>query len=171
MPRGKGCNIVNRAPSRRRRAPRLQKRRGNGAHGSRPEDLPHGSCHREKSAPTDDTALVTRLRSRLTAGVLVALTANGGDARAGSLVDPLLFFEGATESVGTLSILMQKATGAVTIEQVGDRYRFRFAMKGTLSVEEWLTPLVGARSATNELTVRRFGLRVASYRGTIRKID
>ena len=166
---------------------------------------------------------MTRLRSSLAAAILVALTVNGGDARAGSLINPLLFFEGATESVGTLSILMQKpketrsrgvgtiapngslnlvqrvadagrapyirrwavyqvgpgrfsgtmseATGPVTIEQVGDRFRFRFAMKGTLLVEEWLTPLAGARSATNELTVRRFGLKVASYRGMIRKID
>jgi hypothetical protein len=134
----------------------------------------------------------------------------------------LVFFEGATESVGTLTIAMHKPTftrsdgvgaigrdgsltlvqrveeegrsphmrrwnvrqvgpgrftatmsdanGPVAIEQMNGRYRFTFTMTGGLSVEEWLAPLPGGRSATNDLTVRKFGIRVASFRGMVRKV-
>lgn len=153
---------------------------------------------------------------------LLAGPSTGGGATGGSIVDPLVFFEGATESVGTLTIVMHKPTltraagvgaigrdgsltlvqrveeqggashirrwnvrqvgpgrftaamseakGPVDIEQVGGRYRFTFDMPGALSVEEWLVPLPGGRSATNDLTVRKFGIRVASFRGMVRKI-
>jgi hypothetical protein len=64
---------------------------------------------------------------------------------------------------------MSEATSPLRIERVGDRYRFRFRMKGGLSVEEWLTPSAGGRSADNELTVRKFGIIVATFRGIVRK--
>ena len=35
---------------------------------------------------------------------------------------------------------MSEASGPVSVDRIGDRYRFRFAMKGNLSVEQWLTP-------------------------------
>jgi hypothetical protein len=144
-----------------------------------------------------------------------------GSVGAGTIASPLRFFEGATESVGTLSIAMHRprssrshgigsiapdgslrlvqrvedegqpphlrhwnirqispgrftgsmseATTPLRIEQVGDRYRFRFRMKGGLTVEEWLTPNAGGRSADNELTVRKFGIAVATFRGVVRK--
>jgi len=137
--------------------------------------------------------------------------------------DPFSFFEGMTESVGTLKVMMHKpvhtrsvgrgeverdgslilvqrvedegqaphmrrwlirrisaghfvgsmseATGPVTIDEVGDRFRFRMRMPGGLSVEQWLTPLPGGRSASSSMTVRKFGIAVASSEGTVRKIS
>ena len=66
---------------------------------------------------------------------------------------------------------MSEAIGPVTIDQVGSRYRFRFRMKGDLSVEQWLAPLPGGKSATNNMTVRKMGVRVGSGKGTIRKVS
>ena len=71
---------------------------------------------------------------------------------------------------GRFAGTMSEATSPVTIEQVGARYRFRFKMKGNLAVEQWLTPLAGGRSARNQVTVRKFGIKVGSSEGTIRKI-
>ena len=65
---------------------------------------------------------------------------------------------------------MSDAVGPVEIDEVNGRYRFRFKMDGHLSVEQWLTPQPGWRSAGNSLTVRRFGIKVGSSEGTIRKI-
>ena len=136
--------------------------------------------------------------------------------------DPLGFFEGRTESVSTVKILLKKAytsralgtgkinadgslvlvqrvegegptktrrwhirrvgpgrftgtmteaTGPVSIEEIDGRYRFRFKMKGGLSVEQWLTPSADGRSASNRVTVKKFGIRVGNSSGTIRKIS
>lgn len=38
-------------------------------------------------------------------------------------------------------------------------------------VEEWLTPLADGRSATTDMTVRKFGMTVASAHGVVRKIS
>jgi hypothetical protein len=138
------------------------------------------------------------------------------------LAHPLRFFEGHTESVGTMRVVMSKsrqvrssgdgtigqdgsltlvqqvrdegqrphkriwrirqvgptkfsgtmteATGPVTIEQVGGGYRFRFAMRGGLSVEEWLIPNADGNSGSSSLTVRKFGMTVAKSEGVIRKL-
>ena len=145
------------------------------------------------------------------------------EAAADIASDPLHFFDGVTESVGTLRIVMHKvvatrsigqgqikadgslslvqqvedegrpphvrrwlirrvapghfsgtmsdAAGPVTIDQVGGRYRFRFKMNVGMSVEEWLTPLRGGKSATSSMTVRKFGFAVASSQGIVRKIS
>ena len=137
--------------------------------------------------------------------------------------DPFSFFEGMTESVGTMKVVMHQpvhthsigrgevesdgslslvqrvedegkapymrrwvirragpgrfvgtmsdATGPVTIDEVGERFRFRLKMRGGLSVEQWLTPLPGGRSASSSMTVRKFGIAVASSQGTVRKIS
>ncbi|MBA2770590.1 MAG: DUF3833 domain-containing protein [Pseudomonadota bacterium] len=71
---------------------------------------------------------------------------------------------------GRFTGTMSEATGPVTVEQVGEGYRFRFKMKGNLSVEQWLTPHAGGKSATNKVTVRKLGIKVGSSDGTIRKI-
>ena len=144
-------------------------------------------------------------------------------ARAEHLSDPLRFFEGRTESVSTVKLMMKKpfrsrsigrgviksdgslelvqqveeqgeptktrrwkirqvgpgkysgtmteAKGPVTIEEVGGRYRFRFKMKGELSVEQWLTPLSGGLAAQSVLTIKKFGMKVGSSEGRIRKVD
>jgi hypothetical protein len=66
---------------------------------------------------------------------------------------------------------MSEATSPVAIQQVGARYRFTFKMKGNLSVEQWLTPLPGGLSASSNMTVRKFGLAVASSTAVVRKIS
>jgi hypothetical protein len=65
---------------------------------------------------------------------------------------------------------MTEAVGPVDIQEVDGRYRFRFKMNGHLSVEQWLTPQPGWRSAANNVTIRRLGITVGSSEGTIRKI-
>jgi hypothetical protein len=65
---------------------------------------------------------------------------------------------------------MSEAIGPVLVDEVDGRYRFRFRMKGNLSVEQWLTPLAGGNSAKSNLTVRKFGFRVASSVGVVRRI-
>ncbi len=142
-------------------------------------------------------------------------------AMAGSL-QPLQFFEGRTESIGTVKTLLKKpfksrsvgprriepdgslslvqqvedegkpprerrwrirqtgprsfsgtmseASSPVTIDEVGGRFRFRFKMKGNLSVEQWLAPLSGGMAARNILTVRKLGMTVGTSTGTIRKV-
>jgi len=65
---------------------------------------------------------------------------------------------------------MTDAIGPVMVQDVGGRYRFTFRMKGNLSVEQWLTPLAGGRVARSDVTVKKFGFRVASSAGMVRKI-
>ena len=156
--------------------------------------------------------------------LIVSLLCLGSDVGAAQPVaDPFRFFEGVTESVGTLKVIMRKpmhtrsigrgeirpdgalsllqrvedegrspylrrwlikqvgprhfigtmseATGAVTVDEIGDRFRFRFRMGGSLSVEQWLTPLPGGRLATSDMTARKYGIPVASAQGFVRKIS
>jgi hypothetical protein len=65
---------------------------------------------------------------------------------------------------------MSDALGPMTIDKVGESFRFRFKLKGGLSAEQWMTPLADGKSATNRMTVRKLGLIVATSTGTIRKI-
>ena len=158
-------------------------------------------------------------RALLGASVLCAPLA----AWAAPLKDPLRFFEGRTESVGTMKMIMKKpyrvrsigvgkiaadgslhlvqqvrdegeppkervwrirqvgpgkftgtmteARGPVTVEQVGDGYRFRFKIKGNLSVEQWLIPDRDGNSGKSRLIIRKYGMKVASSDGTIRKLS
>lgn len=146
-----------------------------------------------------------------------------GTAYADQVRSPLTFFQGVTEGIGTLKVVMHspaatrsvgrgeiesdgslslvqrvdgggrsphlrhwrirqiapghfsgsmsEASGPVTIDQVDSRYRFRFRMSGRMWVEEWLTPLADGRSATTDMTVRKFGITVASAHGVVRKIS
>ena len=66
---------------------------------------------------------------------------------------------------------MSEASGPVTIEQVGDRYRFRFSLKGGMTAEQWLVPAADGRSGLSLLTVKKFGMVVARSRATIRKLS
>jgi hypothetical protein len=136
-------------------------------------------------------------------------------------LDPLRFFAGRTESVGTVKVMLHKpyatrsiglgeiepdgslnlvqrvkdegkpiherhwtvrrsapgrftasmseAVGPVAIDRVGDRYRFRFKIRGDLRVEQMLTPLPGGQSARSVSKVKRMGLTVATITGTIRR--
>ncbi|HEY4070589.1 MAG TPA: hypothetical protein VGM04_03420 [Sphingomicrobium sp.] len=65
---------------------------------------------------------------------------------------------------------MSDAVGPVVVEEVDGRYRFVFRMKGNLSVEQWLTPVAGGDAAKSNLTVRKFGFRVASSVGVVRRL-
>ncbi len=71
---------------------------------------------------------------------------------------------------GRFAGTMSDAAGPVTIDEVGGLYRFRFKMKGQLSVEQWLTPLAGGMSARNRMTVRKFGMAVGTGDGMVRKL-
>jgi hypothetical protein len=136
--------------------------------------------------------------------------------------DPLLFFQGRTETVGTVKVIFRKpyhtrsigqgrmepdgslflvqrvqddgkpaterwwrvretgpdrftatmseAVGPVRIDKVGQRYRFRFKLKGNMSGEQMLTPLPGGRTALTNLKVKSMGVTVATTDGMIRKI-
>jgi hypothetical protein len=70
----------------------------------------------------------------------------------------------------TFSAMMSEAVGPVTIERVGDNYRFRYKMKGKLSVEQVLSPMADGRSARNVGKVRKMGMVVATSTGIIRKV-
>lgn len=65
---------------------------------------------------------------------------------------------------------MSEALGPVKIEEVGGRFRFRFRMKGNLSVEQWLVPLAGGAAARNTVTIRKFGVKVGTSEGMLRKL-
>lgn len=71
---------------------------------------------------------------------------------------------------GRYSATMNEAVGPVTIERVGDRYRFRFKMKGKLSAEQWLSPLPGGRAARSIVRIKKLGVTVATTEGIIRKV-
>lgn len=157
------------------------------------------------------------------AAALAAAAVSASPASAERASDPLRFWEGRTESVSTVKVVMKKpyrsrsvgrgeirsdgslllvqrvhedgkppherrwhirkvapgrysgtmneAKGPVTIEEVGGKFRFRFKMKGNLSVEQWLTPLPGGASALNEVTIKKMGIKVGHSEGRVRKLD
>ena len=65
---------------------------------------------------------------------------------------------------------MTEAVGPVVVSEVGGRYQFQFKMKGNLAVEQWVTPLPGGNAAKSATTVKKFGVKVASSDGIIRRI-
>ena len=137
--------------------------------------------------------------------------------------DPMSFFEGRTESIGTVRLAMKKpfkskaigegkiradgslllvqrvydegeqprerrwhvrrvgpgrykgtmseAKGPVTVEEIDGKYRFRFRMDGSVSVEQWLIPADDGQSARSKLTIRKYGIQVGSSNGVIHKLD
>ena len=71
---------------------------------------------------------------------------------------------------GRFTGTMTEAVGPVTVDEVGDRYRFRFKLKGSLSVEQWLTPQPGGKVARSKVTIRKLGMTVGRSEGTVRKL-
>src|SRR4029453_9682260 len=154
--------------------------------------------------------------------LLVAASLTSSAALSERVGDPLRFFEGRTESVSPVKVVMKKpfhsrsigrgkikpdgslhlvqrveedgrpphdrrwqirqvgsgrfvgamseASGPVTIDEISGRYRFRFKMKGGLSVEQWLPPPPDGGAARNRATIRKFGVPVARSGAIIRKI-
>ncbi|MCW3797103.1 DUF3833 family protein [Sphingomonas sp. BN140010] len=140
----------------------------------------------------------------------------------GTRPDPMRFFEGRTEMVSTVKVVMSKpyrsrtlgqgrllddgslalvqqvqdegkpaasrrwkirkidddsfagtmseAVGPVMVQEVGGRYRFNFKMKGNLAVEQWVTPMADGRTAKSSASVKKFGMRVATSEGFIRRL-
>jgi hypothetical protein len=72
---------------------------------------------------------------------------------------------------GRFTGTMSDARGPITVEKVGDRVRFRFKMKGGVSIEQWLTPMPGGKAARNKLSIKKLGIKVGSSDGVIRKVD
>ena len=155
--------------------------------------------------------------------VMLSLALLCTPASAERLTDPLRFWEGRTETVSQLKVVMKKgfksrsigrgtirsdgslelvqrvedegkpprerrwqirkagpnryvgtmneAVGPVIIEEVGDRYRFRFKMKGNLSAEQWIIPNADGKTARNTVTIKKLGMTVARSEGVIRKLD
>lgn len=72
---------------------------------------------------------------------------------------------------GQFTGTMSEAKGPVTVDEVEGRYRFRFKMKGNVSVEQWITPLPGGKSAKSKVTIRKMGITVGQSEGTITKLS
>ena len=167
-------------------------------------------------------APIAALRLPLMAAAFIGAAWSVEVASAERLTDPMRFFEGRTESTGTVKLItknayqtrsigngeirkdgalhlvqrveedgrapferrwvirqvgpgrfsgtMSEAVGAVTVEELKGRFRFRFKMKGSVSVEQWLTPLPGGRSARSTVTIKKFGLTVGKSEGMVRKL-
>lgn len=71
---------------------------------------------------------------------------------------------------GRFDAAMSEAIGPVTIQRVGESYRFNYRIKDNLHVEQMLTPIGDGRSARNVGKVRRMGIVVATTTGLIRKV-
>lgn len=71
---------------------------------------------------------------------------------------------------GRFTGTMSEAKGPVTVEEIDGRYRFRFKMKGNVSIEQWLAPQPGGASARSIVTIRKFGMTVGRSDGTIRRL-
>ena len=61
------------------------------------------------------------------------------------------------------------ASGPVETVAIGRAIRIRYPMKGGLTVEQWLVALPGGRAIDNRMTVRKWGMRVATLRERIEK--
>ena len=72
---------------------------------------------------------------------------------------------------GKFAGTMSEAKGPVTVEEVGGRYRFRFKMKGNVSVEQWISPMADGKTASTKVTIRKMGVTVGQSEGTIRRLD
>jgi len=74
---------------------------------------------------------------------------------------------GGNAVTGTIS----DARGTVTGELAGNTLHLRYRLREGPSVEQWITLQPGGRSASNRMTFRRFGLRVATVESVIRKVE
>jgi hypothetical protein len=74
---------------------------------------------------------------------------------------------GVSGVTGTIS----DAKGPVTGEFAGGTLHLRYRLQEGPSVEQWITLQPGGRSATNRMSFRRFGMKVASVESTLRKLE
>jgi hypothetical protein len=62
------------------------------------------------------------------------------------------------------------AASPVRVDVAGDRVRIRYKGKDHLDFDQWLSP-EGPTKVHNQMRVKRFGITVAHYDETIRKLD
>jgi hypothetical protein len=74
---------------------------------------------------------------------------------------------GANRVAGTIS----DANGPIAGEINGNSLHLRYRMKEGPSVEQWIVLQPGGRAATNRMTFKRFGLKVATVQSEIRKVE
>ena len=74
---------------------------------------------------------------------------------------------GPNRYTGSLS----DAVGPVDVAVTGDTATVRYTMKGGLKVTQVMTMQAGGRSLSNNVVVKKFGMKFASVNGTIRKLD
>ncbi|MGZ8313218.1 MAG: DUF3833 family protein [Allosphingosinicella sp.] len=74
---------------------------------------------------------------------------------------------GANGFTGTLSDARGRLTGTVA----GNVLHLRYRLAEGPSVEQWITLHPGGRTAHNRMVFKRFGLTVATYEETIRRVD
>jgi hypothetical protein len=183
--------------------------------------MPYGRRSRiiPASGKLDDGAMSLRLTG---IAVTLSLLATPCPAAAAQ-TDPMQFFEGRTESIGTVRLVMKKpfqskaigegeikpdgslvlvqrvydqgeqmrvrrwhmrrvgpgrysgtmseAKGPVTVEEIDGKYRFRFRMDGSVSVEQWLIPAPDGQSARSKITIRKYGIQVGSSNAVIHKVN
>ena len=58
-----------------------------------------------------------------------------------------------------------------SVEEIDGKYRFRFRMDGSVSVEQWLIPAPDGQSARSKITIRKYGIQVGSSNAVIHKLD
>jgi hypothetical protein len=61
------------------------------------------------------------------------------------------------------------AVGPVVAETKGAAIHIRYRMNGNLKVDQTLTPLAGGRAVNNRMTVRKWGMKVATLTERIEK--
>jgi hypothetical protein len=66
---------------------------------------------------------------------------------------------------------LSDAVGPVDVTSAGDTAVIRYTMKGGLKVEQRLQIQGDGRTLSNNVVVRKFGLKFARVEGTIRKVD
>lgn len=74
---------------------------------------------------------------------------------------------GGNAVTGTIS----DARGPVTGTLAGNVLHLRYRLAEGPSIEQWITLNPNGRSATNRMSVRRFGLHVANVETVIRRVD
>jgi len=74
-------------------------------------------------------------------------------------------------SPGLYAGTISDAVGRVQVETVGNRFRLRFKMKeGGYAAEQWLTPSADGTVLQNDMTIKKFGITVATVEETIRSV-
>ena len=103
------------------------------------------------------------------------------DARGALMLDQVVMEEGKPARRRTwrleraggnrISGTISDVRGAVSGELEGDTLHLRYRLVEGPSVEQWITLQPGGRTASNRMTFRRFGVRVATVETVIRKVD